>query len=93
MATPLKRKPSDEPRLNTEEQYLRLFPKIGRDFVHKDDLAQILLQLFSVLGVDLSIDDVHARERALEYKLQLEAGLDHTAQYKDLIDLEDTYDQ
>jgi len=77
-----------------EEQYMKLFPKMGRDFVHKEDLAVILRQIMFLLDpldlspVDLD-DDSEARQRAREYKSFLDDDKDGSEVYKDLINLEE----
>lgn len=77
-----------------EEQYERLFAKIGRDFVHRKDLENILDQIMRIVDptgltpVNLS-DDSEARKRALEYKQFLDDQKDGSKVYKDLINLED----
>lgn len=79
---------------SNEELYERLFPKIGRDFVHRDDLEQMLRLIMLVID-PLGLSPVHigsqveATKKALEYKLLLEAGKDGSDIYKDLIDLDD----
>ena len=93
----LRRGASEEetnPDKGNEELYERLFPKIGRDFVHKEDLQRMLqgiMLLIDPLGLS-PIDtrsDVEARRRALEYKAVLDSGKDGTKLYKDLIRLDD----
>lgn len=85
---------------DNEELYERLFPKIGRDFVFKEDLAIVLRLLINALiavnptvgaslnGLNLSSSN-RARQRALEYKDFIKKGFDGSTVYKDLIDLED----
>ena len=84
---------SDEPGADLEEQYERLFPKIGRDFVHKDDLERILRVIMSILdpaGLNPlnSRDDSEARKKAVQYKNVLESGKDGSKLFKDLIELD-----
>jgi hypothetical protein len=77
-----------------EELYEKLFPKIGRDFVYKEDLFRMFSFLMSIvdpLGIN-PIDfrsDAEARTKAAEYKSLLESGLDGSKIYKDLINLDD----
>lgn len=77
-----------------EEQYERLYVKMGRDFVHKNDLVNILNQILELVDplrlsqIDLS-DDSEARKRALEYKTFIEDQRDGSKVYNDLIDLDD----
>lgn len=74
-----------------EEQYLRLFPKIGRDFVHKDDLESFvrsLVRQLALLGVrPTSVGDEEARRMASLYKDLLDSGGSHD--HRDLINLDD----
>lgn len=79
---------------DNEEQYERLFPKIGRDFVHRKDFENMMQQVFQLIDpfglspVNFS-DDSEARKRALEYKQFLDDQKDGSKVYKDLIKLED----
>lgn len=94
MASPLKRKPNDEPTPDLEELYLQLFPKMGRDFVYKEDLEELLtiiLTLLAIPGVDGFIGDGRARQRALEYQLLLESGRQSDFIRNDLINLDDDH--
>lgn len=76
-----------------EEQYERLFAKIGRDFVYKEDLEGLLTKIISIIdptGVfGLAIDDAAARSKAHEYKMVLDKGKDGSKIYKDLVDIEE----
>lgn len=80
-----------------EEQYMKLFPKMGRDFVHKKDLAAMLEQIMAIIDpfdltpVDL-LDDSEARQRAYEYQAFLDEGKKGSDVYKDLIDLDEEGD-
>lgn len=77
-----------------EEQYEKIFPKIGRDFVYREDLEQILSEILlrvdplGTFGIDLSYN-LGARRKALEYKELLDSGRDGSEIYRDLIDLDD----
>jgi|SaaInlStandDraft_4_1057021.scaffolds.fasta_scaffold40538_2 hypothetical protein len=83
---------TDNDPAELEEIYLRLFPKIGRDFVHRDDLMHILRTVLSFLDVDpyeLDLDtDSMARLRAIEYRSVLESGVSEQI-FEDLINLGD----
>jgi hypothetical protein len=68
-----------------EEQYQKLFPKIGRDFVHIDDLKKILESVRPGLGYEYGVSE--ARRRAREYKALLDSGKSKSGKYDDLIDL------
>lgn len=76
-----------------EEMYEKLFPKIGRDFVYKDDLYKILKPILKALGpagklVEIGLE-VEATKRAVEYKANIELGLSLKNRYSDLIRIED----
>lgn len=83
-----------DPNTGLEEQYEKLFPKIGRDFVYKEDLYRVLHKLIlminpaSVIGLEIK-SDIHARQKALEYKAILDNGKDGSKIYKDLINLDE----
>lgn len=76
-----------------EEQYMKLYPKIGRDFVHQEDLKALVEQIMTLLdplGVSpVILDDSEARERAFEYKALLDSDKKGCDLYKDLINLEE----
>lgn len=77
-----------------EELYEELFPKIGRDFIHRDDFERIMIHLLSILdpsgliGIDFN-DTSGAIAKAREYQSVLDSGQDGTELYRDLIDLDD----
>jgi hypothetical protein len=81
-----------------EEMYERLFPKIGRDFVYKEDLKRILREMMLVSDpagenpVDYD-SDTEARKRAYEYKQILDSGVDGSTRFVDLIELDDEEDK
>ena len=81
-----------------EEKYEKLFMKIGRDFVHRDDfvrvIGEIIELLISVGGADDQTDVGEfsipgAQNRAVEYKEILDSGEDGSKIYEDLIILND----
>ncbi len=77
-----------------EELYEKLFMKIGRDFLFKEDFYRITSALKRVVDpFDLApIDDggdIGARKKAVEYKLLLDSGKDGSKIYHDLINLDD----
>jgi len=76
-----------------EETYERLFPKIGRDFIHREYFILILNELLSMLNVDSqqlnTYENSSAVTRAIEYKSILDSGEDGSDIYNDLIDLGD----
>lgn len=77
-----------------EELYEKLFPKIGRDFVYKEDLERMLGGIMSILDpfgntpIDFT-SQTAAVNKAREYKAVLESGKDGSKIYKDLINLDD----
>ena len=75
-----------------EEQYKRLFKKIGRDFVAKDDLKTLLsliLETIDPLGLTgLQVDDSAARDLAERYQRLLDKGKDGGESKRDLIESE-----
>jgi hypothetical protein len=86
---------------DNEELYERLFTKIGRDFVYKEDLqetlSQILIMLYSLNPTFLAspvntASDAKARLKAMEYKNLLDSGKDGSKIYRDLIKLDDEAD-
>jgi hypothetical protein len=73
-----------------EEQYQKMYKKIARDFVHKDDLVEILTELLEGLGLDnqgkmRSIK--HAVLKSYEYKNNLERSLSKRRKYHDVDEL------
>lgn len=78
---------NDEPDTQElmEEQYERLFPKIGRDFVSIQDLRRVLNLIEDGLGDNFNVSE--ARTLALEYRGLLDSGKSGTGLYQDLIDM------
>lgn len=76
-----------------EEQYMKLFPKMGRDFVHREDLEALIRQILFLIDpleiIPIAIDDSEARLRAVEYKHLLEEDKKGSDIYKDLINLDE----
>lgn len=75
-----------------EKDYMEMFPKIGRDFIHKEDLYRILDELLDILGIDeFEIDrsESSALQRAEEYKHFLKTGQSGNSHYPDLTRKED----
>lgn len=75
-----------------EEQYQKMFKKIARDFVYKEDLSEILVFAFGEL---LEKSDIDTRSRvdsaiqkAIEYKQNLNKPLNQRKKYRDIIDNE-----
>ena len=83
-----------DPAAGLEEQYERMFPKIGRDFVYKGDFFRLLNLIMSIID-PLNINpidfrsDVEARRKANEYKAVLESGRDGSKLYQDLINMDE----
>lgn len=86
----IKGTPRDDLR---EDLYRRIFPKIGRDFVSKEDLVLILEQILDIIdphrlhGIDLRQDN-EAREKAIEYKDLVESGITSN-RYEDLVEIDE----
>lgn len=86
---------------DNEELYEKLFPKIGRDFVYKEDLEDVLTQILTALyslnpllalkPINIT-SDAKARLKAAEYKQVIESGKDGSKIYRDLIKLDDDED-
>lgn len=73
-----------------EEDYQKLFPKIGRDFVSREDLADILTKIISAVpGLSLETGNAKAVALATEYKNNLEKGESNRKKYKDLVELDE----
>ena len=77
-----------------EEQYMKLYMKAGRDFVHKEDFERIIQELLDYLDIEdfeISLDrsDSSARQRAEEYKHFLETSQSGTDHYPDLLKLDE----
>ena len=83
-----------------EEEYERLYPKIGRDFVSREDLQDVLDLLSMALGAisvltggiaipKLTIDNAKAITKALLYKDIVETGKDGTKLFRDLVNIDE----
>jgi hypothetical protein len=75
-----------------EGQYMKMFMKIGRDFIHKDDFYRVIEEILDHLDIDdfelsLDLSDSSAQQRAEEYKHFLDIGQSGSDHYPDLIDL------
>lgn len=74
-----------------EEVYMKMYMKIARDFVHKDDLYRILNELISLLDLEEEVSfeesTSSAEQRAEEYKHFLETDQSGSDHYPDIIDL------
>ena len=74
-----------------EEGYERQFPKIGRDFVHIDDIKDWINKIIAQ-NPGLSIPPIAndgARSKADEYKEVIENGEDGSKKYKDLVKIDE----
>lgn len=80
--------PADDPE-KREEDYEKLYMKIARDFVHKDDLKIMLLSLINLLRrSSITFDAIFetnefslkqesaALQKAIQYKIAMDDGLD-----------------
>jgi hypothetical protein len=78
--------PDEEATL--EEQYKKLFPKIGRDFVAREDLEGLITLIISIIDpLDISglgIDDSAAKNIADRYQRLLKKGKDGGEAKRDL---------
>jgi hypothetical protein len=76
-----------------EEQYLYLFPKIGRDFVTREDLSSILGLILVLLGrPDLQVDlesNTYAKQMAENYKDKINKGTGPDYSKLDLVNMDD----
>lgn len=79
-----------------EEQYLKLFPKIGRDFVTQDDLNSFILSLISILKPEIlltgayipTILNFRAGQKAEHYQKLLDKDDFESEAVRDLIILD-----
>lgn len=83
---------------DNEELYEKLFPKIGRDYVYREDFEEVIQQILILLAsiqpipVTAPIDfrsDAKARLKAAEYKDLIESGRDGSKIYRDLIKIDE----
>ena len=81
-----------------EEQYERMFPKIARDFVTREDLEELILRLVAglqilnggvPLPVNLKLGNSNAVAKAVLYKNVIESGEDGSKLFVDLIKIEE----
>ena len=78
-----------------EELYMKLVPKIGRDFIHVEDLIDLLTMLFNgeiyspAQIASVARTRTQARRRAEEYKQFLRLDQPGNTVYRDLINLDD----
>jgi hypothetical protein len=72
-----------------EEDYQKLMPKIGRDFVTRDDLADILASIVNAVpGLSVKVGNSKAIALAAEYKKNIEEG-GGKKKYKDLVEIDE----
>ncbi len=83
----------DDPDADAEENYKRLMPKIGRDFVTREDLQEALesmMRLVDPLGLSpVQVSDTHARSLADKYVALVQKGKDGNEQKRDLATVEE----
>ena len=84
-----------------EETYERLYPKMGRDFVHIDDLREVLekinlvLRLLAQAGAlppqlaNIGLLPTHALSKGVLYKDTVETGKNGSEIYKDIIKIDE----
>lgn len=77
-----------------ETLYEKIFPKIGRDFVHVEDFQRIIIEILEHIDPVLVEEiDLYSMEsatfRAMEYRDFLESGTDGSSVYADLINLDE----
>lgn len=81
-----------------EEQYERMFPKMARDFVVREDLDEVLTHLLIALQalnggvplpISLKLGIGNAMTKAILYKDVIETGKDGTKLFVDLIKIEE----
>lgn len=76
-----------------EEQYMKIFPKIGRDFVHVEDLEELILNLLLLIAPEflglVRLGNNEAVQRAKLYKDLLEQNKTGNDVFKDLINLDE----
>ena len=79
-----------------EEMYKHLFPKMGRDFVSREDFFLVIEQLLDIVDParTSAIDfrkNTEARQLARTYKENIDSGQGgNTNLYDDLIDLDES---
>ena len=75
-----------------EEDYERMYAKMGRDFVHIDDLRAWIEKIRAVLaplGIPLpALTSERSLSQANEYKENIENGDTRHGKYKDLVEID-----
>ena len=85
----------EQQKKGLEETYERMFPKIGRDFVTKEDLILVISQLVAVLQANgifippVQLKDTGAMAKAIIYKEIIENGKDGTKLFVDLVKIDE----
>jgi len=82
----------DNEDLQLEEQYQKLFKKIARDFVFKEDLVSSLNNLTQAINslnenfktINLNSSNENAVQKALEYESNLKKRKKDRIKYKDI---------
>lgn len=75
----------EESRL--EEQYQKMFKKIARDFVHIEDLKEILRNTIEDLIEDGAFANTNAYLKSKEYERNLNRKIEDRISYRDVDDL------
>lgn len=75
-----------------EERYMRMYMKIARDFIHKEDVLIMFKMLLEHLDIeedefDLSVIDSIAQQRAEEYKHFLKNNDLGSNYYPDILEI------
>ena len=81
---------TDSVDIETVEMYVRLYPYILRDFMHRNDMRNLLLANFAQTEASSFIDfgsDVEGIRKALEYKSFLDTGEELAEKIKPILDL------
>ena len=84
----------DSETAQLEEQYEKMYAKIGRDFISREDFINIVARLLAIIDplgqrpIDLN-DNSEARKKAAMYKEILDSGKDGSKLFKDLVSFDD----
>lgn len=73
-----------------EEQYQKMYKKIARDFIHRDDFVEILRELLNNFDLDSegkARSIKHAVLRSYEYENNLENSLANRKEYPDVTEM------
>jgi len=69
-----------------EEQYQKMYKKIARDFVHKDDLKEILLEIIEEAGLTVEVErlPIKAYLKHKEYEKNMDSSLTRRKTFLDI---------